>query len=133
MFKVNNRITRTRCEICSKLTIKIRRHVSIVNFEQVNAGWDYSNLDFEQLENSSKIIDCKSRRVSRNSVFHFVELSLERKKAPARYCINCLSLLLSSATSLPGFLKTQLLQFLVKYQKIKQLVPHKHLLAQSQQ
>ena len=133
MFKVNNRITRTRCEICSKLTIKIRRHVSIVNFEQVNAGWDYSNLDFEQLENCSKIIDCKSRRVSRNSAFHFVELSLERKKAPARYCINCLSLLLSSATSLPGFLKTQLLQFLVKYQKIKQLVPHKHLLAQSQQ
>ena len=23
MFKVNNKITRTRCEICSKLTIKI--------------------------------------------------------------------------------------------------------------
>ena len=42
MFKVNNRKTRTRCEICSKLTIKIpeRRQyytpcssVSIVNFE----------------------------------------------------------------------------------------------------
>ena len=50
MFKVNNRNTRTRCEICSKLTIKKpeRRSltftpcssVSIVNFEQVNAGWD---------------------------------------------------------------------------------------------
>ena len=62
MFKVNNRNTRTRCEICSKLTIKTpeRRQwrrsgffivnfehishtpcssVSIVNFEQVNAGW----------------------------------------------------------------------------------------------
>ena len=48
-LKVNNRNTRTRCEICSKLTIKIpeRRQwpyftlcssVSIVNFEQVNAG-----------------------------------------------------------------------------------------------
>ena len=51
MFKVNNR---TRCGICSKLTIKIpeRRHwhhsgvfmvnfnrVSIVNFEQVNTDW----------------------------------------------------------------------------------------------
>ena len=51
MFKVNNR---TRCEICSKLTIKTpeRRHwhhsgvfmvnfnpVSIVNFEQVNTDW----------------------------------------------------------------------------------------------
>ena len=57
MFKVNNRNTRKRCEICSKLTIKIRgvvldifivnfEHiphlcsgVSIVNFELVNAGW----------------------------------------------------------------------------------------------
>ena len=44
MFKVNNRSTRTRSEICSKLTIKTpeqRRHypalfgVFIVNFEQV--------------------------------------------------------------------------------------------------
>ena len=49
MFKVNNRNTRTRCEIYSKLTIKTRVtyikyfapcfSVSIVNFEQVNAGW----------------------------------------------------------------------------------------------
>ena len=46
MFKVNNRNTRTRCEICSKLTIKIPERrlaccssVSIVNFEQVNAGY----------------------------------------------------------------------------------------------
>ena len=59
--KVNNRNTRTRCEICSKLTIKTpeRRHcrrssvfivnlehiahlvlgVSIVNFEHIIAGW----------------------------------------------------------------------------------------------
>ena len=45
MLKVNNRNTRTRYEICSKLTIKIpeRNHcssVSIVNFEYVIAGWD---------------------------------------------------------------------------------------------
>ena len=48
MFKVNNRNTRTRCEICSNLTIKIpeRCHyftpyssVSIVNFEHVIADW----------------------------------------------------------------------------------------------
>ena len=40
MFKVNDRNTRTRCEICSKLTIKIpERRVSIVNFEHVTAGW----------------------------------------------------------------------------------------------
>ena len=46
MFNVNYTNTRTRCEICSKLIIKIpERHqwcssVSIVNFEQVNAGWE---------------------------------------------------------------------------------------------
>ena len=63
MFKVNNRNTRTRCEKCLKLTIKIveRRHwrrsgifivnfehishrVSIVNFQQVNVGWEHSYL-----------------------------------------------------------------------------------------
>ena len=43
LFKVNNRNTRTRCEICSRLTIKTpeRRHwhrsgVFIVNFELVS-------------------------------------------------------------------------------------------------
>ena len=42
LLKVNNRHTRKRCEICSKLTIKIleRRHwprsdVFIVNFEHI--------------------------------------------------------------------------------------------------
>ena len=59
MFNINNRNTRTRCEICSKLTIKIpERHqwrrsgifivntehishlVSIANFEHVIAGWE---------------------------------------------------------------------------------------------
>ena len=49
MFKVNNRNTRTRCEICSNLTIKTpeRRQyfttcssVSIINFEHVIAGWE---------------------------------------------------------------------------------------------
>ena len=55
MFKVNNRNTRTRCEICSKLTIKISLlltliifhsllNVSIVNFEQVNASWDIMGI-----------------------------------------------------------------------------------------
>ena len=66
MFKVNNKNTKTRCKICSKLTTKTpewrdwRRYgvsiinfwtcftpcssVSIVNFEQVNAGWDMMEL-----------------------------------------------------------------------------------------
>ena len=57
LFKVNNRNTRTRCERCSKLTIKtLERRQWLVfllltlnifhtlwlcaaNFEQVNAGW----------------------------------------------------------------------------------------------
>ena len=38
MFKINNRNTRTRCEICSKLTIKTpeRRLLTIVNFEHIS-------------------------------------------------------------------------------------------------
>ena len=41
LFKVTNRNTRKRCEICSKLTIKKpERRVSIVDFEQVNIYWD---------------------------------------------------------------------------------------------
>ena len=43
MFKVNNRTTRARCEIYSKLTIKTPERrcssVFIVNLEQVNAEW----------------------------------------------------------------------------------------------
>ena len=49
MLKVNNRNTRTRCEICSKLTTKTlegrqwrRSGVFIVNFEHVIAGWEIS-------------------------------------------------------------------------------------------
>ena len=42
LLKVNNRNTRTRCEICSKLTIKtyftLGSSVSIANFEHVIAG-----------------------------------------------------------------------------------------------
>ena len=43
IFKVNNRNTRTRCEICSKLTIKIperrywrRSGIFIVNFDHIS-------------------------------------------------------------------------------------------------
>ena len=47
MLKFNNRNTRARCAICSKLTIKIPgtcftpcSSVSVVNFELVNADWE---------------------------------------------------------------------------------------------
>ena len=38
LIKVNNRSTRSRCEICSKLTIKTserRKDIFIVNFEHI--------------------------------------------------------------------------------------------------
>ena len=52
MFKVNNRNTRTRSEICLKLTLKTPEQryftsyssVLIVNFEQINAGWEDVNV-----------------------------------------------------------------------------------------
>ena len=56
MVKVNNRNTRTRCEICLKLTIKtpeqrrrfdVGSSVSIVNFEQVNAGLAKTRNDLQ--------------------------------------------------------------------------------------
>ena len=45
LLKVNNRNTRTRCEICSNLTIKVperrrRSGVFIANFEHVTAAWE---------------------------------------------------------------------------------------------
>ena len=44
MFKFNNRNTRTMCEIYSKLTPC--SSVSIVNFEQANAGWVIDQTPF---------------------------------------------------------------------------------------
>ena len=77
MFKVNNRNTKTRCEICSKLAIKTpeQRHwhrsgVFVVNF------WTYftpcsniSNFDFEQVNASwvtwkISICDDRSDKIS---------------------------------------------------------------------
>ena len=42
MFKVNNRNTRTRCEICTKVNNSATpcSSVSIANFEQVNPDWE---------------------------------------------------------------------------------------------
>ena len=69
LLKVNNRNTRTGCEICSKLTTKIPKRrqwrrfdvfivyfqhisdlfcsVSIANFEQANAGWKEIHFNSE--------------------------------------------------------------------------------------
>ena len=48
LFKVNNRNTRKRYEICSELSIQAPEQrqwcVSVVDFEQVNVGWqEYKN------------------------------------------------------------------------------------------
>ena len=42
MFKVSSRNTRARCRICSKLATC--SSFFIVNFEQVNAGWEDSGV-----------------------------------------------------------------------------------------
>ena len=56
MFKVNKRNTRTRCETCSKLTIKTleghhwrRSGVFIVNFEHISHRFRVSNVNFEHV------------------------------------------------------------------------------------
>ena len=50
IFKVNNRNTRTRFEICSKLTIKT---VSTVNFEKVNAGCEVTLLESQTIASNN--------------------------------------------------------------------------------
>ena len=46
MFKVYNRNTTTMSEICSKSKIQTPcTNVSIVNFEQVNAGWIHNTVN----------------------------------------------------------------------------------------
>ena len=65
LLKVNKRNTRTRCEKCSKLTVKFWclycylwtyfkpcSSVSIVNFEQVNVVWVCDVLFFESSDRS---------------------------------------------------------------------------------
>ena len=54
MFKVNNRNNRTRCEECSKLTIKIperrywrRSGIFIVKFEQISQLSHFTTFTFQ--------------------------------------------------------------------------------------
>ena len=67
LFKVNNRNTRERCEICLKLTIKTpeRRFtpfstVSIVDFdEQVNVSLYSSGEEKKKGDNQMAYVNCK--------------------------------------------------------------------------
>ena len=59
MFKVNNGNTKTRYEICLKLTIdqpERRYSVSINNFEQLNAEWKWSK-DVLNIIRRERLID----------------------------------------------------------------------------
>ena len=60
MFKVNNRNTRTRCEICqwrrSSAFIVNFEHISIVTFEQVNADWDHSIATLSNIDSTTDVI-----------------------------------------------------------------------------
>ena len=67
MLKVNNRNIRTRCEICSKLTIKIPG-IFIVNFEHVIAGWVISK--FQIVDGKNAFQSCKATRVFLHRIYH---------------------------------------------------------------
>ena len=73
MLKINNRNTRARCEICSKLTIKTpeQRLCScsgsfivnfeqisevVLNFEQINVGWVGSKNASAHLSSAPSVI-----------------------------------------------------------------------------
>ena len=97
MFKVNNRNTRTRCEICSKLTIKtLERRVLVsllltlnifqtlfysfcVSFEQVIVGWD--NL-YRSIH-----LSCSSKRCSQ--ACNFIKKTPQHRCFPVNF-MKCL-------------------------------------------
>ena len=59
LFKVGNRSTRKRCEICSKLTTKIpewcRSGVLIVNFERISYSFNVFIMDIEEVNVSLEL------------------------------------------------------------------------------
>ena len=72
LLKVKNRSTRTRCEICSKLTIKAtearylrRPGVFIVNFEHVIVGWPqlFWSLFFPKVYSNAQVESTKWRTI----------------------------------------------------------------------
>ena len=80
LLKVNNRNTRTKCEICSKLTIKTPEQrqsftlcssVSIVNLEHVIAGWIMNSYT------SQNRIQCLKRGTMRENETFIYHLFIE--------------------------------------------------------
>ena len=77
LLKANKRNTRTRCEICSKLTIKtlyrtyftLCFRVSIANFEQVNDGWDVAWLYHAALKVSTRVFSGENLNLFQCNIF----------------------------------------------------------------
>ena len=67
LLKANDRNTRTRSEICSKLTLETpkRRHW-LVNFEHVIVDWVIFTVSFKHIRHINLTVD----RVEFNSLFH---------------------------------------------------------------
>ena len=105
MFKVNNRNTRARREICSKLTTKIperrdwRRSgifivnfehishlVSIVNFEQVNAWVSITLLLFLEMVKNESLAQCSSTNTRVVIIIFFMLLFLKFCPVPLSLC-----------------------------------------------
>ena len=88
MFKINNRNTRKRCEICLNLTIKTqerlqwRRSGVLINFEHNLHFFSISIVDFEQL------IVCP--RMTRMSIIVSLSLTLNTYTNLILRCIGCL-------------------------------------------
>ena len=117
LLKVNNRNTGKRCEICSKLTIKIpeqrqwpRSDIFIVNFEHVIAGWVGSRFSLfhtiqmstMKLQRSIKLL----RLTSSNTLHSLCMISL---KVASDYRSGLLNLLS----------KTSVRVFFTLYKKMK--------------
>ena len=83
LFKVDNKSTIKRCEICSALTIKAPelRHwlwtyftpfssVSVVNFKQVNVSWEmYNNLNYWQ-KIHAKVCSYSNHKSAKKALIH---------------------------------------------------------------
>ena len=84
LLKVNNRNTRTRCEMCSKLTIKkqswYRSGVFIVNFRTyLKPCSTVSVVNFEQVNHFLMEVTC-TKWVFSPSMFYFICMENQEKK-----------------------------------------------------
>ena len=83
LFKVNNRNTRKRYEICSELSIQAPEQrqwcVSVVDFEQVNVGWQEYKNKRKQWEVAIFTILCKKILVLKMKASNLLKRTLLQK------------------------------------------------------